>query len=443
MGLWFSKKHDPVKYLNEVELEQIFSYLSSKDIQACSLVNKNWYSFIGISSICMEKLELKFHNILWLPNKDAMLLIHSRRRYNSVSIKNIDLTPKIKLVLANHKWLSAKVCNLMFIDEIDFLNFLGFFEPTVKKISFKGIKVYSFAPEIEHNYIFPRLRHLDISLSSRFITKKIFLKCNEITKFSLNIAFANFEERDLTEISSFVQKILICNENLKYLNLDISTPIFNRVFTEKFVRSVKFKLSNLKLHRFEKTHTFCNSLAMENLQIFLLFTAKSLEKIHLGKWLGFNALAIVLNEMKNLTTVKIEQLHEYGVYEDYEFLSLDKNPSIMYLDIETFVNYHKIFETVLRATPNIKTLKMFTLHQKILNLLSLKHQSLENLHLDCITATEPIKGDTFSSLKFVSAPLFISRSFLETIRSTPPRKRTNFDHKLINFVNEFKMFWSR
>lgn len=442
MGLWFSKKYDPLKYLNEVEIENIFYYLSSEDIQSCSLVSRNWSSFIGNSPLCMEKLELKFHDRLGLSQKDAMLLIYSERKYNAISINNTHLGPKIKLVLANFKWTSVKFCNLQFDNEMSFLNFLGFFEPSVRKMCLKNIKVFSFLPHIEHFYIFPKLHHLEIILSSQFIVKKIFKPCREITQFTIDIPFVNFDERALKEISDFVQYFLINNENLKVLNLGISTPIFNGVFTENFVKSVKFQLNSLKLHRFEKTHNFCNSLAMENLEIFLLMNENTLENIHFENWLGFNALIIAFNEFKNLTAVKIEKLYEYGVYEDCNFISLNENPSIVHLDIHTFVNYHQAFEVILKASPNIKTLKMFTLHQNILNLMSSKHQGLEHLHLDCITATVPLKDNAFPNLKFVCAPLYISKAFLDTIHSTPPWRRTNFDNKLINLINEFKMFWS-
>jgi hypothetical protein len=444
MGSLLSKKADPLKVLHEILVENIFSYASSDDLQACLFVSKSWHKFIGNSELCMEKLELKFHDYCELSKCGAMMLINSKRKYNAVSIRNAKLSPEIKLLLAHHKWRSVKVSNLQFSNEMEFLDFLGFFEPTVNKISFENIKIFTETPEYKLNYIFPNLRHLEIVLSSRFISKEIFCRCCEIKHFILDIDCAKIflQDKESKKISDSVKQFLINNSKLRVLHLGLPTDIFNEVFTESLIKSINFKLQILKLHRFKKTQDFCNSLAIKSLEIFMKTNSETLQKIHIDQWLGFNALCIIYNEMKNVTNVVIKELHECSAMESHKRHKLNPNPSIKVLNMFTFARYHKIFDTILNSSPNITTLAMFALDQKVLNLLSINHQQLEYLHLDCIIANEPLKNDAFPMLKFICAPLFISKKFLETIQSTPSWRQTNFDQKLINFLGEYNLFWS-
>lgn len=423
-------------------MENIFDYVPPQDLLKCSLVCKRWEKFIARSSVCMRTLELKLHNTQWITRVEFELLVSSRRKYSCVSMSNVNITSRVRLILGQFEWKSVKLCNLQFNSELDFLDFLGHFEPSAERIGLKNIKVSAMPQHLEINYIFPKISHLEIILSSRFIFKKVFRCCTELTRLSLDIPCSRFDEEDLEEIVSSIQSFMLRNKKLVALHLGVSTVIFNAVFTERFVVNVNFKLRALKLHRFKKTQQFRNSLALENIIVFILNQSSSLEKIHVETFLGFGVLSIIFNEMKKVKTVIIKDLHEYGMKEDIQFLSLAQNPSIVHLDIQTFARYHEIFDIVLKASPNIRSLKMFAMSQQVLNLLASNQHQLEYLYLNCITADEPVKDNAFAELKFICAHLFISRKFRETIEATPSWRRNNFDQKLINFLNEFKLYWS-
>lgn len=442
MGNFLSKRIDPVQFLHETLVENVFGYLCESDILRCSLVSRDWHKFIGRSSVCMRKVELKFHNLFRITIENVELFASSNRSYCGVSISNTELSSQAKVILSQFRWKSVKLCNLKFESDIDFLNFLGLFEPSVEKIGFKNIKIVTVTKDLQVSLIFPKLRHLEIAMSSRFIFKKMFCECAEVKQLSLDFPCSQFEDEDLREISTAIQHFLIINRKLEILHLGLSTVIFNQVFTEDFITKVAFTLRSVKLHRFKRTQNFRNSQAMVNLEIFLLMNSSTLERIHLEQWMGFHILSIVFNEMKKVKTVIIKELHEYGVKEDAQFLSLNCNPSIKFLNVYTFARYHEVFDVILKSSTNIQTLKMFTLTQQVLNILSANHHQLEYLYLDCITADDPIKDDAFPKLKFICAYLFISRKFREAIESTPSWRQTNFDRKLINFFNEFKLFWS-
>lgn len=442
MGALFSRRIDPVIFLNETVMENIFDYLTFEDLLKCSLVCKRWEKFIGRSPVCMRKLELKFHNIQWMTRPDFELLLSSGREYLCVSISNVFISSRVKLILGQFKWKSVKLCNLQFTSELEFLDFLGHFEPSAERIGLKNIKVWPMVQHLEVNHVFPKIRHIEIAISSRFIFKKMFRCCTEVTRLSLDLPSSRFDDEDLEEIVNSVQSFMLRNKKLIVLHLGMSTEIFNLVFTESFVLNVKFKLKALKLHRFKKTQQFHNSRALENVEVFLLNQSPTLEKIHSETCLGFSVLNIIFNEMKKVKMVIIKDLHEYGMKEDIQFLSLAQNPSIIHLNIQTFARYHEIFDLVLKATPNIRTLKMFAMSQEVLNILASNHHQLEYLYLDCITADDPVKDNVFAKLKFICAYLFVSRKFREAIEATPLWRRTNFDQKLINFLNEFKLYWS-
>lgn len=442
MGNLFSKRFDPVAYLNKAAMEEIFEYLSDKDLARCALVCKRWEQFIRTSSICMRKFELKFHNLQWLSKTDFEILLDMKRNYSAISISNVPITSRLKVILAKYKWKSVKLCNLRFPSELEFVDFLGLFEPSVERIGFKTVKIAMNVQHLEVNYIFPKLRHLEMVRSSRFIYKKMFRKCSELNYLSIDLPCTRFTDEEFVIIVNSIQSMMIRNTRLQVLHLGVATMLFNDIFTEDFVLSVQFKVRALKFHRFRRTQQFRNSRSLANAEIFLLNQAMSLEKIHLETCLGFGVLNIIYNEMKRVKTVIIKDLHEYGMKEDIEFLSLKPNTSIVNLNIQTFARYHEIFDLVLKASPNIKTLRMFAMSQQVLNILAQNHHQLEYLYLDCITADEPIKVDAFIQLKFICAQLFISKKFREIIEATPSSKRTNFDEKLINYLKEFKRFLS-
>lgn len=442
MGALFSRRVDPVIYLNETAMENVFNYLSCQDLLRCFLVSKHWENFIGNSSVCMRKLELKFHNFQWLSRGDFEMLLSSERKYSCISISNIDISSRVRLILGQFEWKSIKLCHLQFVSELEFLDLLGHFEPSAERIGLKNIKISPLSQTLEVHFIFPKIRHVEISFSSRFIFKKMFRHCREITRLSLDLPCSRFEDEDLHEIVESIQSLMLRNKKLEVLHLGVSTTIFNFVFTESFVLNVEFKLRALKFHRFEKTQQFRNSLALENVEVFLLNQSSTLSRVQLETYVGFNVVSIIFNEMKKLKTLIIKDLHEYGTREDVQFLSLAPNPSITNLNITTFARYHEVFEIILKASPNIQTLRMFSMSQEVLHLLASCHNQLEYLYLECITADEPIKDNAFVKLKFICAFLYISKKFRETIEATPAWRRTNFDQKLINFLNEFKLYWS-
>lgn len=444
MGKIFSKKINPVDFIHETVMEKIFDELSGRDLLMCSLVSKDWHAFIGRSKICMKKIELKFHNFEGLSKANMDLLMSTQREYSSLSISNIDACTRVKIILAHFRWRNVKICNLKFTNDIDFLDFLGFLEPSVEKLGFKNVKIVELSSLCGTDYTFPQLRHLEIKASSRFILTTVFSKYSDFTKLSLDIPCEYFEGLEWNKLIEAVQNILLNNIKLKNLHLGLSCSIFDYVFTDEIVESIRFTLESLKVHRFRITQTFRNSLALNNFEMFLFNQSKSMKFIHIEQWLGFNVLSIIYNEMNIVKSVIIRDLPNCRVYEDLRFLIINQNPSILHLNLYTFTRHHEIFEIILEASPNLKTLKMFSMNQSVLNLLASNHHQLEKLLLDCITAENPPRHDAFPNLKFLCANLFISSKFREAFETSPSinLQRTNIDQNLINLFNDFRLFWS-
>lgn len=443
MGIFLSKKIDPVSVLHETVMENVFTYLPKQDLMRCSLVSQSWYKFIGNSQICMRNFELKLCNFHNFSQEDMELLMNSERKYQNVSIYDIHLSRRVKLVLEKFKWQHVMMYKHTFLSDQEFIEFFRPFEQIIKRIQLREIHILHISKDFHSLLLFPKLRHLEIDSCSRFIANKVFNKTSELDCLKLHFRNTRMYDDEMRTVAMTIGGYLNRNSKLKHLNLGIPSEIFGLLFSEDITSFVRFKLTKLKLFGFTRNRHSYNSIAMKNLEIFIRLHRQTLVDIHFDKWLGLNFLRLVFNAMPNLVNVTIKELHMYEIREGVDLLALNANPSIENLNIHNFSQYHRIFEIVLKATPNIKCLKMYSMSQEILELLASYTTQLEILLTSCVTATKPVKGkNAFSKLKYFSTQLFISREYMEAMNVMPVEKQTNFDRHFLQYNhrgNKFRM----
>lgn len=367
------------------------SYLVTNDLLQVACVSREWYRFIGTSTHCMKKIKLKLHDEAYISREDVMIFINSRRKYTNLSIRNREITPKIRFIVGSFHWKTVEIRDVRFVWDINFLDFVGIFEPSAVNMTFHNVGIMAERAAFDTNYVFPKLRKLSITKSSRVIVRRVFTGCTTLDKFILEVC--QHGDPESAAVVGNIQNLLIRCNNLKTLHLGLATPIFNMTFTDDFVANINFELRSLGIKKFQRTHQFQNMIAFVNLGVFLLKHAETLRSISISEWMGQHIINIVFSEMNVLESVTIKNIHMYSVKEDLEYMVLTQSTTITSLDIYSYISIEKCFEWILKAVPNLRKLKMYCMSPKTVSFLKQHNHKLENIQLDCIVA-----GKTLSAL---------------------------------------------
>ena len=434
MGNFFSRRRDPFDHLYEAMIEEVYSYLPTNDLLTCTLVSKRWGEFIGQSNKCMKRIPLKFNGDRLISEDDVDVLLSSGRNYSDVSICHFEVSPQMKPIIAHFQWTTAIILDVVFRSNFDLINFLGLFEPNVKTLNLSFVRSQTEINSVKNNFIFPKLEKLLVRNSSRFIIKRMFKNCVKLKTLVLLVKW--YVKEDDIELAEGIKNLMLRNPTLKTLHLALDTQIFDEVFTEDLVTNIDFHVKSLKFELFKRTFSTRNSLAFENLEVFMLGQVASIESIDMEEWMGMSFLRIIFNDMEKVRQVSIKDIHMYSWLEDLDFLEIKPNKSITYLNMYTFVKYDDIFDYILRAVPEVKTLKLFTMNQKVLDVISATNRKIENLHVDCIIANTPLVDDVFENLRNFCCYFFVSKFFKRKIEMKPLERRTRFDKQLLSFVDK-------
>lgn len=377
---------NPFESVTRLVVEEVLSYLETNDLLQVSRLNKQWSRFIGTTPACMKKIKLRLHDDVYLTREVVLIIINSGRRYTGLSIRNREITPKIRFLAGSFQWKTIEIKDVTFVLDINLLDFIGLFEPSAVEMTFENVEALSERAVFNTNYVFPKLRSLSIIKSSRVIVRRGLNGCRTLERFILEVCHCG--DNDTGAVVGSMQNLLIRCRNLKELHLGLSTPVFNMTFTEDFVELVDFQLHSLGTDKFQKTDQFFNMMAFENFCVFLLKHADTLQSITICEWIGQNIINIIFSEMIRLESVTIKDIHNYGVKEDFEFIALIQNTTITHLNIYTTTNIKKCFEWILLAVPNLRTLKMYCMSPATISFVNQHNHKLKYIQLESNVASK-------------------------------------------------------
>jgi F-box domain len=445
---FFKQQTDPTKILPEHILESVLGYLSFEDLLRCSLVNKSWRNFIGNSEKCMEKFKFvvmePYHGLIWkFTAADAENMVKNDRKYKHIELFiSRNMTTDHLLLVASRKWKKVKICHHTFKTEIELTNFFGLIEPFVEELNLGHIKLV-FRKEKElatANFQFPRLRKLKVTLCCTFIFSEIFKNVGNIEKLEIETGSVSCDDvNDVTKRAQALEVILINNVKIKTLSLYLRQIDFDGMFMDmRFLSRLKFKLESLKVKKFKRLEgANTNVVQAHNFGVFLTSQQKSMTSLIIYDCVGNNILETIINEMDKLKYLQFDDLGSYAKLEEsIANVNFYKNESIETLVLNSQNSkYFEVQKTLIGTVPNLKTLKIGTVNQVILDTVIDKTPKLLNLKLDYFSAYLPPDRAVLHNLKEIVINLHYARNFKDQLRDFT--NYTNFERVYLRAVKVF------
>jgi len=426
----FKNQHrNPVECLPENVVNKIFDYFKVKELLELSLVNRQWYEFIGKSTRCMDKIKIliiepKSGHYPLYSMQDALFMTQNGRNYMHISLARLEfgLQTQHKLLLANFQWQTVSLTNHQFKSQIELNNFLGIIEPFVEELVLHTVRHKKSIPKIsKQNYRFPKLTKLSIINCYSFIYNEAF---KDITSLRcLNLASDDLPDHLTTNVQvtlrvQGIKNILVKNHKMEYLELFIGQKDFDALFMdERFVRDVQFCLHSLYVGSFKQADgKGINVIQFRNFVRFLNSQEYSLVNLYLEKWLGNRVLQYAINDMQ-LRSLTITMFEKYGCHNDsLDRLSLLKNETIEHLAVlANNSDDHRVVTELVKVCHELKYLEITLIDQEIFDILVENGSELEVIICDFFTAFNPPSKPVLNKLRHMEVRYGCAENFRDII----------------------------
>lgn len=457
VSLWcriFKNSRDPVKILPKKVMEKILCLVRGNDLLRLSLVSKDWYEFIGNSDKCMDKIRIHIteyflHQKRVFSTTDVLRFIENQRKYKHLSIACItshnlrsqEFSSDHKLCMALYQWKTISLCNHLFQDEMEFVNFLGFVEPFVEELELRTVKIRNFIGICETNFEFPKLKVLRLVNVSNFVYLEPFKNVSHLVEFSVATEpfLPSYKDSsdEIQERTKCIRKILVKNRHIKDLELFLDQKDFDCMFINRnFVSQIDFKLKSLMVGRFKQLNNERrNNFQLKSFVFFLRQHTQSLREIYLPECLGNDVIEVVINEMVELEILTIQEIESYDNYRD---LILIPNESIQHLTMAS-KTFTELVTKLLISVPKLKQLKTGTIDQRILNVIAKQNPVLESISVDFFTASLLPQEPILRNLKQMVISINSSNYFRDLIGEKA--EYTNFEAVFLSSAKNLRRKW--
>lgn len=355
---------DPIELPVEVS-EMIFLHLKGTELLEASFVSRDWYNFIGSSSVCMKKLTLALRGDWRDFTEDKKLLMNGREYQNAlISYGSEVLNFIYDVVKSRKKMKTLRICNTRFPTTSDFFELLENFEQ-IEHIDLTAVKI-EIHEELPIDNKFKQLKSLKIFLCEDKVGASILKNCSEVETLIWEVSVGSCES------SNSIVDSLKCQLNLK--KLSVCPKVFNCIPAVK-IKELPFKLQDISVIQFSY---FGGNYSIEDQLLQLLqIQSNNIKRLCMGDWFGLNVMKFALS-MKNLKEVKLSYIPTLGWNE----IDLPSSASISFMDIVTTCTRNEIkIKAILMAVPNVKKLRLRSIDE---NLASFISQNLKQLRKICL-----------------------------------------------------------
>lgn len=434
----FKKETDPVKLLPKDVVELVFSFMSGNDLLRCSKVNKSWLKFIGKSEKCMRKMRFvvcePYHGMIWkFTEADVHNMVKNGRKYQHVALFiSRNMTKDHLLLVASFEWKSVNLCHHTFKSEIELTNFLGLIEPFVEELDLKHVRIV-FSKEMDiaaPNFIFPKLKKLKVSYCCTFILSEILRNVESIEVLEIETGTLSCDDiDDLYKRIKAIEVILNKNVKIRNLSLFLHQLDFDGIFMDqRFLKRLRFRLEIFKVKKFKRLEgKKTNIVQVSNFIQFITTHKNTMTSLTMYDCLGNNVLEAVINDMERLKSVEFGDLSSYEKLEEsIANINFYKNESIENLTMYTRSSeFCEIQNNLLTRVPNLKTLNIGTVNQRILETLIVYTPKLLKLKLDYFSAYWPPERAVLNELKEITITAHYASNFKDQLRDFT--NYTNFE----------------
>lgn len=369
MSYKFSR--DPLFSLHSDVYDLVFQHIPWRDLLASSEVSSHWFSAIGDSRGCMNKVKIKIgeHTSFHCQSNARINERRYRNFYGDCSQLNIKEVLKI-LEPSQRRWKIVHLLNANFEDE-KFLSYLRH----VECLEMAQVTCDHNVKEQQSGQ-FPQLTRLKI-ISCNGVLMKNLENCSSVRELIVAT-----ESVDISFRESFVKLLL---NNKKLTTLMIFSPIHKILSPLQIRTSMQFKLKKLVIDSFQKNLSEEDRELSRNL---ITSQFESLEVVDLGNfWCGSEILEITFRMplLKDFSCNVKEREENF----DWNRIMLTVSESIQRLHIrnicrrESLIFYDKVFSSL----PNLKVYKSKFLHFADLNILSQRCRKLEELYIERFNVT--------------------------------------------------------
>lgn len=371
----------------------IFYQLRGKELLNASEVSTCFYDFIAESQKCMKKIKINLSEKKFT-HDDETLMIQSPRKYENMEIcyHSSLIKHAAAILLPGGKWKTIILRKVEFETVVHVIQLLRIFENTVENLFMEQIYDKSRSAKVLINLKFPKLKHLEVICCQALLFVEAFKNCKMLTSFKIKSG-----NRVPSEALKAIKEIMENNVNLEFL--EINYNIFYFIFEEDISSRVRF---SLKAFHIRDLYQIPGAITVKaNLLSFLRSQQSSIKSLTISEWFGIEVIETIFS-MTSLENVSLKGFHHAEKTVDWKNIELPQNSLITELTFHDLSNDNLILQKFVSVIPNLKSLKLFTMDQSSMELVSLNCKSLQDLFAEHFLSIDISSKNLFMNLQRVS-----------------------------------------
>ena len=393
---------DPINLPAEMR-EEVFNYLSRRELLDACLVSSTWNELIGNSIVFKKKVPIAIHPWSRKKPKKPKYINNSIRNYDTFSISNFEAGPEV-IFFSSKIWKRVSIQIEIFPSKAEYIKYLKYFSKNVRDL--KILSTHIATTDSTEKLSLPCLEVLEFS-SVPVMAVEPFVSCHNHLK-SLYLKYMYESPFNAEIMTSTIIQLFELNNTIK--DLELHADVSNELFKKDISDNVHFELKTLTLcSDYDRAR---DDIVQDNMLKFIKSQAKSVEHLKFvfrhhpehnqaNHWFvnprgrsnpegkDFLIILKMWNDMKKLKKLAIRFMKPCEITEEEPELlkSLQQNLNINELHIQfDKCNQNlpwKYLKAIIKASPNVGSLKIRYLSRDLLNFLALNMFKLK--FVDCDT----------------------------------------------------------
>ena len=392
---------DPINLPPEMR-EEIFNYLSRRELLDACLVSSTWNELIGSSDAFKKKVSIAIHPWSRKKPKKPKYINNSIRSYDNFSISNFEAGPEV-IFLSSKVWKRASIQIEIFPSKADYIKYLKFFSENIRDL--KILSTHIATTDSIEKLTLPYLEVLEFS-SVPVMAVEPFVSCHNKLK-SLYLKYMYESPFNAELMTSTLIKLFELNNTIK--DLELHADVSNELFKKDISDNVNFQLKTLTLcSDYDRAR---DDVIQDNILKFIKSQANSVEHLKFvfrhhpehnqaNHWFvnprgrsnpeGKDFLMVIKmwNDMKKLKKLAIRFMKACEITEEEPELLKNMLPNINIIELHIqFDKYNedlpwKYLKAIIKASPNVEVIKIRHLSSDLLSFLALNLIKLKLVNCD-------------------------------------------------------------
>ena len=382
--------------------EEIFKYLSRRELLDACLVSYTWNEMIGNSIAFKTKVPISIHP--WSRNKQkkSKYISNSIRSYDTFSISNFEAGPEV-IFFSSKIWKRASIQIEIFPSKADFIKYIKYFSENIRDL--KILNTHIAKTDSTEKLSLPCLEVLEFS-SVPVMAVEPFVSCHNKLK-SLYLKYMYESPFNAELMTSTLIQLFELNNTIK--DLELHADVSNELFKKDISDNVHFELKTLTLcSDYDRAR---DDIIQDNMLKFIKSQAKSVEHLKFvfrhhpehnqaNHWFvnprgrsnpegkDFLIILKIWNDMTKLKKLAIRFMKACEITEEepelLKNMIINININELHIQFENCdENYPwKYLKAIIKVSPNVETIKIRHLYTDLLQYLALNMFKLKFINCD-------------------------------------------------------------